>query len=119
MPGLGEQSNPVSHKPDLSTPAPPRAWTTADDYLGAMARRRTARRARAQRRRTQPETPRLMLSTLPFLAIMVGLAILSLAIMIAAFPGAQPRQQPRASRVGEQGVAPKGWFQEAQREFHR
>jgi hypothetical protein len=108
----------VSHKQDLSAPAPPRAWTRPEDYLGAMLLRRSARRARREQQRTQPETPRLLLSTLPFLALIAGLAILSVAIMIAAFPGNQPLPRPRQAPPHEQGVAPKGWFQEAQKQFH-
>jgi len=93
-----------------------RRWTRADDYLEAMARRRTARRSREDRSRTQPESPRLLLSTIPFLALFAALAILAVGIMVTAWPGAQPIQaQKQAQR--EQGVAPKGWFQEAAKEF--
>jgi hypothetical protein len=81
-----------------------------------MARRRTARRKREPGTRTQPESPRLLLSTIPFLALITGLAILGVSIMVAAWPGSQPqlaqRQVPR-----EQGIAQKGWFQNASREF--
>jgi anti-sigma factor RsiW len=100
--------------------APPefRRWTRADDYIGAMARRRTARRQREDRVRTQPESPRLLLSTIPFLALIAALAILTVGIMVIAWPGAQPMQaQKQAQR--EQGVAPKGWFQEAQKDFRK
>jgi hypothetical protein len=94
-------------------------WTRADDYVAALARRRSARRGREVRRRTQPEAPRFSLSTLPFVALLAALAILAVAIAVAAFPGSQP--QPRSAQPAErqQGVAPRGWFQEAQRDFHR
>ena len=46
-------------------------WTRPDEYIGALARRRTARRSRGDkiRPRTQPEAPRFALSTLPFLVL--------------------------------------------------
>jgi hypothetical protein len=38
------------------------------------------------------------------------------AIMIAAWPGSQPQVQVRPVQ-SQQGYAPKGWFQKAQKEF--
>lgn len=95
------------------------AWTRPDDYIAALARKRTFRRSRADRQRTQPEAPRLLLSTLPFVALFALLAILGIAIMIVAFPGSQPDSKPRLVPQKERGVAPRGWFQEAQKEMHR
>lgn len=99
--------------------APPESskWTRPDDYISAMARHRTERRKREPSvKRTQPEAPRLMLSTLPFFAVLAALAVLAVAIMITAWPGSQP--QPRSHPTEhQQGVAPKGWFQEAQKEM--
>jgi hypothetical protein len=92
-------------------------WTRIEDYLGAMARRRTERRRREPKLRSQPEAPRLLLSTLPFLALILAMAVLAVGIMIIAFPGTQPQLQPRPA-AHQQGVAPKGWFQEAQKQFH-
>lgn len=107
----------VKHKGELAPPEP-RRWTRADDYLGAMARRRTARRGREPGPRTQPESPRLLLSTIPFLALIAALAILAVAIMVVAWPGSQP--QPAQRQIArEQGVAAKGWFQEAQKDFRK
>jgi hypothetical protein len=83
-----------------------------------MARRRTARRQRGPKPRTQPEAPRLLLSTIPFLALIAALAILAVAIMIVAWPGSQPQPAHRPVQH-EQGVAPKGWFQEAEKDFRR
>jgi anti-sigma factor RsiW len=107
----------MKHKGDLAPPEP-RRWTRADDYLGAMARRRTARRQREAPGRTQPESPRLLLSTIPFLALIAALAILAVGIMIVAWPGSQPQPQQRQV-AREQGVAPKGWFQEAEKDFQK
>ena len=118
MAALEAQLKAVSHKEDLTTPAPWRAWTSPDAYIEAMARKRTARRSRRERQRTEPEAPRLLLSTLPFLALIIFMAVLTVAIMVAAMPGSAP--QPKAPQIAqhEQGVAAKGWFQEAQKEFH-
>jgi hypothetical protein len=38
--------------------------------------------------------------------------------MIAAWPGNQPQPKPR-TETREQGVAAKGWLQDAEREFHK
>ena len=100
------------------TESPDGRWTRPEDYLGAMARKRTFRRTRLRRDGpSEPDSPRLLLSTVPFMALLGLLGVLAVAIMIIAFPGSQP--QPKAPPLAqrEQGVAPKGWFQEAQREF--
>jgi hypothetical protein len=98
----------------LASP-PPRAWTRIEDYVMPLIRRAHARRR--MKPRTQPEAPRLLLSTVPFLALLAALAVLAVAIMIAAWPGSQPQPRPRAVQH-EEGVAAKGWFQEAQKKFH-
>lgn len=105
----------MKNKGDVA-PFEPRNWTRAEDYLGAMARRRTARKQREPKPRTEPETPRLLLSTLPFFALLAAMAVLTVAIMVVAWPGGQPTPLPRSPQH-EQGVAAKGWFQEAQKEF--
>lgn len=93
-------------------------WTSPDDYVAALARRRTARRSREGKPRTQPEAPRFSLSTLPFLVLLGALLIIAIGIAIAAWPGAQP--QPRDQVAShERGVAEKGWFQEAEKEMRR
>jgi hypothetical protein len=83
-----------------------------------MARKRTFRRARGELDGREPGSPRLLLSTLPFLALIALLGVLAVGIMVTAYPGSQP--QPKAAPViqREQGVAPRGWFQEARRDFH-
>jgi len=109
----------VRRKDGLDNPLSSGAWTRPDAYLVALATKRGFRRAKQEPQRTQPERPRLMLSTVPFLVLIGFLAILSIAIMIIAFPGNQPRPHPRqAASPREQGVAPRGWFQEAQKEMH-
>jgi uncharacterized protein HemX len=99
------------------TESPTGKWTHPEDYLLAMARKRSFRRGRPGER-TQPEAPRMLLSTVPFLALIALLGVLAAAMIVLAFPGSQPRQQPQQIAQREQGVAAKGWFQEAQREFH-
>ena len=100
-------------KQGLASP-PPRAWTKIEDYVTPLVRR--SRLRLRLRPRTQPEAPRLLLSTLPFLALLAALAVLAVAIMIAAWPGGQPSPRARLS-PHQQGYAAKGWFQEAQKEF--
>ena len=106
-------------KRDGVTESPEGKWTRPEDYLGAMARKRTFRRTRLRRDGpSEPDSPRLLLSTVPFVALLGLLGVLAVAIMIVAFPGTQPQPKPPQVAQREQGVAPKGWFQEAQRDFH-
>ena len=100
-------------------PVKDRSWTRVEDYFEAMARRRTARRSRARRPRTEPESPRFSLSTLPFLVLIGGLAVLAVGIAVSAWPGSQPPPKAQAAGRHEPGVAPKGWFQEAQKEMRQ
>jgi hypothetical protein len=100
-------------KQGLAQPA--ERWTRIDDYIGPLFR--LARPRRYMKPRTEPESPRMLLSTLPFLALFAALAVLAVAIMVTAWPGSRPRPQTKPVQH-EQGYAPKGWFQKAQREFH-
>lgn len=102
-------------RPDFAT-ANERRWTRIDTYMEALVRRGTARRRRQIVARTEPESPRLMLSTLPFVATMLALAILVVLIAVVAWPASQPEFRPK-SQEREIGTAPPGWFQEAQKEF--
>lgn len=105
-------------KQRVADPAPGEPWTRPETYVGALARKRSFRRSR-DKGRTQPESPRLLLSTVPFLALIGLLAILAVAIMIIAFPGNQPFPKAKPAAQQEKGVAQKGWFQEAQKDMHR
>jgi hypothetical protein len=109
----------VSHKQKLADRRPDGTWTRPDAYVEALARKRSFRRRRGPRQRTQAEAPRLLLSTVPFLALMVMLAVLAVSIAIAAFPGTQPQPRPKQVDAKERGVAERGWFQEAQKQFHK
>jgi hypothetical protein len=94
-------------------------WTRAEDYIGALARRRTERKKREPKLgRTEPESPRLLLSTLPFIALMAALAVLAVAIIVTAWPGNRPTSKMQPAQH-QQGYAAKGWFQEARREMRR
>jgi hypothetical protein len=84
-----------------------------------MARKRRFRREHGDKPRTQPEKPRLLLSTLPFLALLALLAVLAVAIMVLAFPGSQPPPKPQQIAAKEQGIAERGWFEEAEREMKK
>lgn len=108
----------MKEKQRVASPAPRQPWTKPEDYIGAMARKRSFRRARRERARSEPERPRLLLSTLPFFTLMGLLAVLAVAIMIVAFPGAQPVPKAKPIVQREQGLAERGWFQEAQKEMH-
>ena len=107
-------------KEPVASPLSEEAWTRPDAYIGALARKRSFRRARDDdRKRTQPEAPRMLLSTVPFLALLALLAVLGVAIMVIAFPGSQPQPKPTEVAAKQQGVAQRGWFEEAQKEMHR
>jgi hypothetical protein len=106
-------------KRDGLTESPADRWTRPEDYLGAMARKRGFRRSRRAKERTEPESPRLFLSTVPFVALMALLAVLTIGIVIVAFPGTQPPAPTQQVVQKEIGFAPRGWFQEAEKHFHR
>lgn len=95
-----------------------RPWTRIDEYVVLLARSRSARRARSPKPRTQPENPRFFLSTLPFLILMAALMVIMLAVFLVAWPGSRPEKQPRIEER-EQGVAPRGWLEDAEREFNQ
>ena len=107
----------MKDKEKIAPPAPGSAWTRPDDYIGAMARKRSYRKAREGEPRRRPTSP-VGLSAIPLAAILAILAVLVVAITLVAFPGNQPRPKP-AQAVHEQGVAAPGWFQKAQKEMHR
>jgi hypothetical protein len=101
------------------TESPAGKWTRPEDYLGAMARKRAFRRGRQRETSNEPQAPRLMLSTVPFLALLALLGVLAVAIIIVAYPGNQPPEKAPQLAQKEQGVAPRGWLEEAQKDFHK
>lgn len=101
------------------TTSPRESWTRPDAYLGAMARKRSYRKAREDKPRSQPVAPQAWLSTIPFVAVLAVLAVLAMAIIFVAFPGSQPAPKAEQPVAHQQGVAPAGWFQKAQKQFHK
>lgn len=106
-------------KPDfVPTAAPPPAqrWTHAEAYIEALARRRTARRSRQPGQRTQPEAPKMLLSTLPFAVLILVFAMLIVVFAVAAWPGSQPHAKPRPA-AAQPGTAAPGWLDEAKKDM--
>lgn len=91
-------------------------WTRIDTYLQGLARRGMTRRRRRMLARTEPEAPRAILSTFPFVAMILLLAMLIVLFAVAAWPGSQPKfeQKPQPRELG---TAQRGWFQEAEKQF--
>ena len=108
----------MKQKEKLASPEPQGAWIKPETYVAALVRTRSFRRTHRERPRTQPERPRLLLSTVPFLVLIALLGILAVGIMVLAFPGNQPIQKPEPTSH-EPGIAERGWFQEAQKSFHK
>jgi hypothetical protein len=105
------------NKDGLAPPPAARAWTRIDDYLVHMRRRDAAARRRLRLEpRTEPERPRFVLSTLPFVALLSVLAVMTIAIMIAAWPGRERPVKPHPA-IHELGTAQRGWLQEARRDM--
>ena len=95
-----------------------RAWTQPGAYIESLARRRTFRRSHRPKPRTEPESPRALLSTAPFVVLLVFLAVITIGIFAMAYPGSQPEPKPRQVAAKEKGVAQRGWLKEAEKEFH-
>ena len=108
----------MSHKEKVAKSERPRPWTRPEDYLGALAFRRSFRRSREPRPRTEHDRPRMLLSTMPFFVLLMLLGVLAVAIMIVAFPGTQPQIRQPPATAKEKGVAQRGWFEEAQKDMH-
>jgi hypothetical protein len=97
-----------------------RAWTRPEDYWPTRRPARSGRPAKSRRRlpgdQGDPlQGTRLTLTALPYLAVLVGLAVLTVAIMMMAWPGRHsppPTEPPAAAAAAEVGTAPKGWIQE-------
>lgn len=96
-------------------PAEPRvaAWARIDDYLVAMARRRAAIRKRAGTHRFHREQPPTILAALPFLALLGGIGIITVGVMIAAWPGGRVRTDTAASPPADPATARPGWLERA------
>ena len=94
-------------------------WTSVENYVVALARRRSARRRRETGKPpvTGPGDPHVTLGTMPFLAMMAALALLVVAIASLAWPvHEQPRQRAAEKELG---TAPPGWMEEAEKEMNK
>ena len=95
-----------------------RDWTQPDHYVASLARKRAARKSREPSPQSQHEASRFPVSMLPFVALMAVFAILVVATILVAFPGNQPELRAKRPSAPERGYAPKGWLQEAEKQFH-
>lgn len=97
-----------------------RNWTSPEAYIEGLIRLRKNRRAQQRAAaRTEPETPHALLSTVPFVALLSALAVLSIAIMVTDSPWHSTPAVKRQVIQPERGTAAKGWFQEAQKDMRR
>ncbi len=102
---------------DSAPPRSPQVWTRIDDYAVPMRRRQRAARHRVRLKpRTEPESPRFGLSTLPFVLLLLVLLVLMVSFAIAAWPGRAERRaaQPQPASA-EFGTAPSGWLSAPQK----
>ena len=88
-------------------------WTRVDDYVVALARRRTARQQRESRRggRFEMDVPRPTIGMVPFLIMMAAFALLAVAIAAMAWPRQHADRPKPTARV--LGTAPPGWIDRA------
>lgn len=104
----------MANKEDLSRSRPARSWTGIDIYLRPLRRRSAARRRLSARLPGDPDRPRDLLGALPFVALTLGLALITLIIFSLAWPGQyreRMRPDPQAeARPAEPGTAPPGWI---------
>lgn len=90
----------------------PGRWERIDDYLRPIRRRGSGWRRRLSARPGHEQEPeRALLSTLPFVALLAGLALLTVILFTLAVPGNYSRHAPRQqSQAVELGTAPPGWI---------
>lgn len=92
-----------------------RAWTRPEDYWPP---RRSRRSGRASINRFRPQAsddeeehkPRPLLDLIPHAVLMIGLAVLAIAIIALAWPGRSVSPPAAAPAASEVGTAPKGWM---------
>lgn len=95
-----------------------RAWTRPEDYWPPRRLRRSGKTSIGRFRppaESEKDT-RPLLDIIPYAALMLGLAVMAIAIIALAWPGRTTRQVP-AKPVPvevEVGTAPKGWIDREQ-----
>ena len=73
---------------DVAAAAAGRPWTRIEGYITALHRRRiAARRRTGAEPRTEPQVPDFVLSTLPFIALAIALAVIAGSVIVLAWPG--------------------------------
>jgi hypothetical protein len=87
-------------------------WTRLEDYvdLRRLRRRAAATLNRRMRPRTVAPVAHWLISTLPFVLLMAGLAAMTLWIMIYAAPGVGRPDRQAEPQPREIGTAPPGWI---------
>ena len=85
-------------------------WERIDHYLVSLSRSRRLQRQRRPKPRSEPENPRALLSTVPFVALILGLAVVAFAVIVAAWPGRERKRAPVQPQERELGRAPPGWI---------
>jgi hypothetical protein len=106
----------MDNRDDLAPPPRAQGWASIDRYLWGARRRGSA--ARRHHRSAKPaherEPERAWLATLPFLVLIAALAIITIAIVSLARPGALRSQaaEPPPQQQAEQGRAAPGWLDE-------
>ena len=101
----------MASKEDLTDLAPPSRWTGIAAYLRPL-RSRSAARRRLSARLAEREPQHALLSTLPYVALTIGLGLITIAIVTLAVPG-QYREATRPEVTAEPaklGTAPPGWI---------
>lgn len=78
--------------------------------MGRLWRRSAARTRRRLHPRTEPERPRFLLGTFPFLLLILALMVVAVTIILSAVPGRSYRTTESESRQPEAGTAPPGWL---------
>ena len=98
---------------------PAGGWTGVENYLVALARRRTARHKREGRpgSRMDPDEPRNIVGTIPFIIMMGAFLLLFVAIASLAWPSHERSAAKKAER--EIGTAPPGWLEKAEQEMNK
>lgn len=93
-------------------------WTGVENYLVALARRRTARHQREGRphRRTDGAGPAPTMGALPFLVMMASFILLTIAIAALAWP-VRDAAPPRKAEP-QRGTAAPGWLEEAEKDMN-
>jgi len=97
---------------DLASTAPANRWTGIHAYLRPLRRRSGWRRRLSARPKRDPDRPNALLATVPFVALAIGLAMITVAIVTLAWPGQyreqmRPQAKPQEAKLG---TAPPGWI---------